>query len=104
MDQDKKEVGKWWMWGVLLVVLTSIIFTVLGYFGVFGKTFVERKVFEQSYQRSEALKTQVVTYEAQLAELETQLNNPNLDEGDRANIEAQMAAIRIQLKTARSKQ
>jgi len=104
MDQEKKEFAKWWLWVLLLLVTTIPVFTALNYAGVFGKTFVERKVFEQSYQRSEGLKTQVATYEAQIVELEAQLKNPNLDEGTRANINAQLSAIRIQLRTARSKQ
>jgi hypothetical protein len=34
------------------------------YLGVFGKTMVEREVFESSYQYSEARKSEIATYEA----------------------------------------
>lgn len=72
--------------------------------GLFGGTVVERKVFEQSYQRSEALKSQVATDEAALVEIERQLTNPNLDPDTRYALEAQASAARVRIATARSKQ
>ena len=50
MDQEKKEIGKWWLWILLLIAITIIMFTVLDTVGFFTKTVVERKVFENSYQ------------------------------------------------------
>lgn len=72
--------------------------------GLFGRTVVERKVFENSFQRSEALKSQIATDEATLAEISVKLSNPNLDPNTRTNLEAQAAAARVRLQTARSKQ
>lgn len=102
MDQEKKEVGGWWMWILMLTVVSIIVFTGLSYFGIIGKTIVERKVFENSYQYTAGQRQMIATYEAQLAELNTKLANPELDATTRSNMEGQVSAIRIQLAAARS--
>ena len=104
VDPEKKEFGKWWMWVLFLVVVTVLVIFAFGSLGIFTQTVVERKVFEQSFQYSEARKLEIATYEAQLAELRGKLSNPNLDAGTRANIDAQIMAIQIQLNTARRRQ
>ena len=104
MREERREGTKWWLWVMGLIVLTTIVFAGLKYAGVFTDTVVEREVFEQSYQRTEAINTQIATLEAQKTELVAQLQNPNLDEATKANINSQLAAIRIQLDTAKRKQ
>lgn len=104
MNEEMKEHGKWWMWTILLIVVSIIVFTLLSYLGVIGQTIVERKVFENSYQRSEGLKQQISIYEAQLAELNMNLQSVHLSNLDKDNIRAQVSAIRIQLRAARSRQ
>lgn len=104
MDSEKKEFARWWLWVLLLVVLSALVFGGLHYAGVLGHTVVEREVFENSYQRSAGTKQQIATFEAELARLRARLNNPNLSEGTRAEIEAQIAAIEIQLDAARRRQ
>lgn len=99
VDQEKREVGGWWMWILALTVVTLIAFTGLRYAGVIGQTVVEREVFEQSYQYTAAQKQRIATYKAQMAELEGKLLNPNMDEADKANINAQLSGIRIQLQS-----
>lgn len=111
MDDDYREgmrVARWTFWRVLLLVVIAVV--VLGgvgfamnSLGVFGQTVVERKVFENSYQRTEALKSQIANDEAVLAEIETQLTNPKLDESTRHNLEAQARAARIRIRTAKEK-
>ena len=103
MNDERKDLGKWWVRIVALTIATFLVFGGLNYLGVIGRTVVERKVFEQSYQRSEGLRQQIATYQAQLAELKSQLNNQNFNDGDRANIRAQISSINIQLKSARSR-
>ncbi len=103
MEQEKKYFAGWWLWVVFLIIISSIIFGVLNYIGLIGHTIVERKVFENSFQYSEARKSEIATFEAQLAEIDRKLSNPNLDPNTRTNLEAQAAAIRIQLNVARSK-
>lgn len=95
MEQEKKYVGGWWVWMLLLLILAVVAFTSLNYLGVFGKTVVERKVFEQSYQKKEANKTANTIHSAQLAQLRGKLNNPNINEGTKAEIRAQIDAINI---------
>jgi len=79
MDKEKKDIGKWWIWVLFLIIITVISLFVLGYFGVIGRTIVERKVFENSFQYSEARKIEIATFEAQLVEIERKLSS-NLKE------------------------
>lgn len=100
IDPDKKEFGSWWMWVLGLVVVTSIVFGGLRILGVFG----ERIVFENSFQYKEARKSEVVVFEAQLAEIERKLGDDALTDSERNSLAATASAIRIQLRAARSKQ
>lgn len=104
MDQEKKDYGSWWVWILTLTVFSVIVLSILSYAGIFTRTVVERKVFEQSYQRSEALKSQIATDEAVMAEIESKLKNPNLDDNTRYNLKAQISAARVRISTARRKQ
>ena len=64
-------------------------------------TYVERKVFENSYQRSEDLKSSLALYKASLAEIESRLSNPNLDESTRRELEAQVSSLKIRIKATK---
>lgn len=99
----RREGRRWWAWGLGLLVITVVVLSVLGYFGIVGRTIVERKVFERSFQYSEARKTEIATFEAQLTEIERKLAAPSTVEATRTNLEAQAAAIRILLRVAREK-
>lgn len=98
MEKEKKHVGGWWVWILCLIVLSSLVFGGMKILGVFG----ERVVFEQSFQYKEARKTEIATFEAQLAEIDRKLSS-NIDDSTRANMEAQAASIRILLNVARAK-
>jgi hypothetical protein len=98
MDKEKKYFARWWFWVLGLIIATAIIFGILRIAGVIG----ERIIFEQSFQYKEARKTEIATFEAQLAEIERKLSSP-IDENTRANLEAQAASIRIHLKVAKQK-
>lgn len=69
--------------------------------GLFGRTVVERKVFENSYQRTESLKARIANDQAVLAEIQSKLSDPNLDKDTRRNLEAQASAARIRIETAK---
>ncbi len=98
-DTEKKEFGKWWAFGLTLFVLSIIVLSILGYMGKIGSVFVERKVFEQSYQRSEGLKSRIATYEAQLASINSQLLTAT---GDTKNqLLSQKAMLNVQLTQAK---
>lgn len=103
MHGERREFGKWWVWILGLAILSGVIITALGYAGVFTKTVVEREVFEQSFQNSEARKSEIATYEAQLAEINSQLADPNLDENTRRSLKAQKSAIEVRLTAAQAK-
>ena len=104
MDSEKKDFGKWWIWILLLTIVSIVAFTGLNYVGLIGGTIVERKVFENSFQYSEARKMEIATFEAQLTEIEHKLSSDSIDSETRENLEAQAAGIRIQLSVSRSRQ
>jgi putative aminopeptidase FrvX len=104
IDQDKREVGGWWMWILGLVVVSIVVFGGLRYTGMIGQTFVERKVFENSYQYSAAQKARIDMFEAQKAEIEARLMGTDLDSATKSNLEAQLSGIKIQLRSARAAQ
>lgn len=87
-----------------VVAVLAVVGFGLNSLGLLGRTVVERKVFEQSYQRSEALKSQIAVDEATLVEIKRKLTNPNLDQNTRVNLEAQASAARIRINTARNQQ
>lgn len=86
-----------------VVVILSAIGFGLKSVGLIGGTVVERVVFENSYQRSESIKSQIATDEAVLMEIQGQLSNPDLDESTRHNLLAQASAARVRIATAKGK-
>lgn len=100
--------ARWTFWKFLPLIIAILV--VLGGLGVamrsaglLGSTIVERKVFENSYQRSESLKAQIANDEAVLTEIERNLARPDLDSETRGALEAQAAAARVRLSTAKGK-
>lgn len=89
---------------LIVVVVLSVVGFGMNSLGLFGRTVVERKVFENSYQRSESLVSEIAMNEATLVEIESKLSNPNLDADTRFNLEAQASAARIRIATAKRKQ
>lgn len=103
MEAEKKYFGGWWMWVLFLMLVTGGILTFFGYAGKFTGTVVERKVFENSYQYSEARKGEIAVFQAQLDEINRQLLTEQ-DPAVRQDLESKAAAIRVQLAAARAKQ
>lgn len=100
--EDQALLAKWWFYGLVLLIATIGVLTVVGWGLHIGGVAVEREVFEQSYQRSEAHKAEIATYEAQLAELDIQLADPDLDAHTRKNLQAQKSAITVRLNAAKA--
>ena len=71
---------------------------------MWGDVTMERVIFTNSYQRSSALKERIAVDEATLVEIERKLSNYDLDDNTRVNLEAQAAAARIRIATAKSQQ
>lgn len=104
IDEEKREFARWWLWILGLIIVTAVAIGALNYVGIIGKTAVEREVFEESYQYTAGQRQKIATYEAQLAEINSKLSDPNLDDATRKNLEAQKSSIKIQLDTARRAQ
>ncbi len=94
-DSGYEEAGKVFGVGLLFLVVTIVVLAVLGYFMIFTNTIIEHKVFTNSHQYKEGRKTEMSIYEAQLAAIEVQLQNPSLDDQTRINLEAQKVSITI---------
>lgn len=100
---EMKEIesdARWTFWKVLpLFLMVIVLLSVIGFTtrscSLLGNTIVEREVFENSYQRSEALKSSMSIFRAQRMAIESKLLNPNLDENTKFNLEAQLSAIEV---------
>jgi uncharacterized protein YpmS len=100
----KKGVFKWWAFGLLLAIITVCVFAVLSATGIIFQTEVERRTFERSYQKKAGDRQKISTYEAQLAEINSQLADPKLDPAIAKTLRAQRAALRVRLRAARNQQ
>ena len=90
------------MWIIILFIVAVAMLWVMKSAIFVGDTVVERKVFEQSYQRQAGIEESIATYEAQLVMIRTKLANPDLTEQERNTLKANEASIEIQLQTARA--
>jgi hypothetical protein len=99
IKEEQKIVRKWWIFILIMFVLTTTVFGGLRIFGVIG----ERVIFENSFQYFESRKTEIATYEAQLAEINYKLSMGELDTDIRNTLEAQKSSITILLNVARRK-
>lgn len=100
MDEivSKKSVMGWWIFGIALVVIATIVFGALNYADIIFRTKMEREVFESSYQKKAGDAQQKRILQAQLAEIEQQLLDPKLDPQTRRQLKQQAAAIRVRLR------
>jgi len=104
MNEEKKEFGKWWIWVLALIILSVATLKVTGAFGKIFSTTVERKIFEESYQKKAGDKARLSAYEAQLAQINTKINlSTNLDENTRINLESQKAMLETQINAAKNR-
>ena len=94
MSEDKKEFGGWWIYVLVLLLISTVAFTTLRYVGVLGKTVVEREVFENSYQKTAGDSARLNRYQAQLAEINSRLYSTP----DDADLRAQKAMLEVQIK------
>lgn len=97
METEKKYLGGWWLWILLLIVVTIVVLFSLRSTGLVGYTWIERQVFEQSYQKQAGESAKLATFKATKASLETQLRRTDLSAAQRADFEAQLAAIDVQI-------
>jgi hypothetical protein len=93
---EKWEASKWVFWGIIMV----LVITAIGYVVMPISKKVERKVFIESHQYKESMVDRSATLQAAIAEINSRLAG-NIDEQTRADLEAQKAAINIQLNSMR---
>lgn len=93
-SKDKREFGKWWIWVLALIVITGAVGFGMRFAGVAG----DRIIFENSYQKAAADADRTATLEAELAQINALLRSNTLTEIERADLEAQRAAITVQLE------
>ena len=93
--EEKKMITSWWIYFAILIVFTSLVFGLLNYVGIIGKTIVERKVFEQSYQKQAGDKSRMATYKAQLAQVNSKLVMSPNDQ----DLLAQKAMLQVQINS-----
>ena len=101
MENEKKEFGKWWLYVLALIVISVGILTFTGAFGKVFTTAVERKVFEESYQKQAGDSARLNAYRAQLAQIDVQLSNPELDNNTRMDLKSQQAMLRVQINASK---
>lgn len=94
MEEEKKYIAGWLMWLLFLLIVTGVIFYSLNSLGLIGRTIIERKVFENSYQKKAADEDALSTYDAQLSILERRLRS-SLTDSERAELQAQIDSINI---------
>lgn len=98
--QERREFGRWWMWILLLVLVSTLILGATGQLGRVVDVVIQREVFENSFQYDQAREKEISTYDAQIAELEGRLLNPNLTESTRTEIEAQLSQLKVLRRSA----
>ena len=93
--EEKKAITSWWIYATILLVVTNVVLITLKYSGLVGSTMVERKVFQNSYQKQAGDKARLATYKAQLAAINSKLTiSPN-----DANLLAQKAMLQVQINS-----
>ena len=95
METGKKYYAGWWFWVLLLIILTGIILFGLNSVGLIGRTIVERKDFENSYQKKAADEDAISAYDAQISILERRLRSTDVSTSEKAEIQAQIDSINI---------
>lgn len=96
INSEKREFGGWWLWILLLIIITSFSFFGLRYFGVVG----ERIIFENSYQKDAAENAKRNMLEAELAGINSRLSSSSsLTEIELDDLKSQKRAVQYQLNS-----
>ena len=97
MKEEKVQFVKWWFLIAVLLLISIPVFWALGTAGLLGRTVAERMIFEQSYQKKAGDASKAAIFRAQLSEIELRLRTGELTDQQKTDLEAQRAAIRVQL-------
>jgi hypothetical protein len=105
--KEANQVAKNSTWTFFRFLPLFLIFIVVMFFigsmTKWGGTVVERKVFENSYQRSEGIKSGIAMFKAQQAEINSRLTQSNLSDMDKQDLLAKKSALAIQISTLEAK-
>lgn len=85
-----------------LLVLVALFFGVSSLIKTLSVS-VEREVFENSFQRTEALKSGLSRYEANLVEINYKLADRHLARGERKGLEAKRASLTMMINSTKGK-
>jgi len=100
MNEERKEFVKWSMLALFVTVITLIVFAALSYSGKYTGTVVERKVFEQSYQKQAGDDARMRAYRAQLAMINNKIYTET-DEQILNDLRAQKAMLEVQINAGK---
>jgi len=96
----KKEITGWWFFYLVLAIITIGALSILGYMGKFTGVVVERKVFEQSYQKQAGDSKRIAAYRAQLATINSLLPGEK-DPAIRRDLAAQKSMLEVQIRSTK---
>lgn len=106
-NDDIREVDFWFRRGLIYTVISVVVISILGFIlhanGLIFNTILEREAYENSYQYTEARKSEISEYEATLAQIDMQLADPEVDKVTKKNLKSQRAAVMVRLNAARDK-
>lgn len=88
---------------IIIVSVTVLITTFSTYYFLIGHVYVERKVFENSYQYIESKKTELFILENSLSEIDRELKENNLDEEVKNRILTQRKNLVRKIEVAKDK-
>ncbi len=82
-------------WLIIIVVVLTAFFGSLGFVTKYLSVNADRVITKQSFQYKEGMEQRAAILEANIAEVETQLR---LNPENRADLEAQLSVLRVQLR------
>lgn len=99
ISNEKKEFAGWWIFVVIMLLLSIATFTV---FKPLQMMF-DRKVQVESHQYQESRYSEIDTFRASLAKINVKLTDTTLTQSERINLQSQKAMIESQISAAQSK-
>lgn len=94
---EKTEATKWFGLGLVLLVVLIVALTGLRWVLMPAEKMVERKALVESHQYKEGMSERAAILRANIAEIESRLLDPSLDDQSKKNLKAQLSSLRIQL-------
>lgn len=98
---EKTEAFKWSMWGLVILVIFSVVGGGLYAGKRIFRTEIDHQVLTRSHSYQESRKSEIATYEQELASLEKDHTLAATDD-EKARIKVQIKAVEKQLAIARS--